>query len=66
MQSFDSENINVLIAPFSLGIHWTGAVASRHKDDSIFTKGPMWIIIHMDSMNNTYNDYEDAHMNVFV
>lgn len=32
----------------------------------MFIKGPIWIIIHMDSMNSTYDDGDDEHMNVFV
>lgn len=54
------------MAPFSLGIHWTGAAVTRHNDYSIFCKGPMWIIIHMDSINSTYDDYDNGHMNVFL
>ena len=66
MQSFDADNINFVITPFSLLCHWTGAVAARHKENSIFYKGSMWIIIHMDSMNKNYNDYDDGPMNIFV
>ena len=66
MKSFNAEIINFVIAPSSLGAHWTGTVATHHKDDTIFTEGPMWIIIHMDIMNNKYDDDDDAHMNVFV
>ena len=66
IKTFNPDDINFVIATFSLGIHWTGAVATRHNNDSFFCKGPMWIILHMESMNNTYNDNEDAQMNVFV
>ena len=41
IKPFDPDDINFVIAPFSLGIHWTGIVATCHKDDSMFTKGPM-------------------------
>ena len=66
IKPFDPDAINFLIAPFSLGNHWTGDVATCHKNDLIFNKGPMWIIIHMYSMHETYDDDEYDHMNVFL
>ena len=43
MKSFDADIINMVIAPFSLGVHWTRTVATRYKNDSMFNEGPMWI-----------------------
>ena len=66
IKSFDLDNINFVIASFSLGHHWTGAVATCYKNYSLFNEGPMWIFFYMDSLNKPYDDDDDAHMNVFL